>query len=384
VNVSRRRFLSTAFAGGFSAFLSSKMPYLFTPSHFDKKEKNVAGISLKYWRYDLKLRHTFTIARGSRDVVPVMFAEVSADGVTGIGESSPNARYHEDINTVSRFLDRVAPGISRFETPFLLEDILDYVYSVAPENTSAKAAIDIALHDWVGKKLGVPLYKLWGLNKEKTPVTSFTIGIDTPQVMQQKIREAEEYPILKIKVGLDNDEEIMKAVRAVTKKTLRVDANEGWKSKEVALERIKWLQDNGVEFVEQPMPADRLSDIAWLRERVEIPIIADESVLGLHDIPKIAEAFDGINIKLMKSAGLREAMRMIHTARAFNMKIMLGCMVESSVAITAAAHLSPLVDYADLDGNLLIINDPYRGVTVKDGKLILSDLPGLGIGAREG
>ncbi|PIU44282.1 MAG: dipeptide epimerase [Ignavibacteriales bacterium CG07_land_8_20_14_0_80_59_12] len=380
MGISRRNFLSAAVTTGVGAAFMKRIPQIFP--HTNAKEAAVSGIKLTYRRYELKLRHVFTISRSSKTVTPVIFADVTADGITGTGESSPNARYHEDASTVTAFLDRI--DLSRYDDPFEREDILDYVAGIAPENTSAKAAVDIALHDWAGKKLGVPLYKLWGLDRNKVPVTSFTIAIDTPKVMQDKIREAEEYPIYKIKVGLDNDAEIMKAVREVTKKTLRVDANEGWKTKEVALERIKMLQDNGVEFIEQPMPAAQLSDIAWLKERVGIPIMADESVLSLYDIPKIAEAFDGINIKLMKSTGIREAMRMIHTARAFKMKIMLGCMIESSVGISAAAHLSPLVDYTDLDGNLLITNDPYTGLTLKDGRVIPGDGPGLGVVPREG
>ena len=191
--------------------------------------------------------------------------------------------------------------------------------------------------------------------------------------MQEKIREAEAYPKLKIKVGTDNDEEILKAVREVTDKPLRVDANEGWKTKEEALEKIKWLESLNVEFIEQPLPATMLEETRWLRDRINIPIVADEAVKSAADIPKLAQAYDGINIKLMKSGGIQEALRMIWMARSLGLKIMLGCMVESSCAISAAAHISPLVDWADLDGNLLIANDPFKGVTVEDGKLILND-----------
>lgn len=197
--------------------------------------------------------------------------------------------------------------------------------------------------------------------------------------MQKKNREAEAYPILKIKVGKSNDEQIMKAVREITTKTLRVDANEGWKTKEEALDKIKWLETMGVEFIEQPLPALMLAETRWLRERINMPIIADEAVKSTADIPKLARSYDGINIKLMKSGGIQEALRMIWMARSLGMKIMLGCMVESSCAISAAAHISPLVDWADLDGNLLIANDPFKGTTVEKGKLILPDKPGLGI-----
>jgi len=241
----------------------------------------------------------------------------------------------------------------------------------------------MALLDWVGRRFHAPLYRLLGLDRSKTPITTFSIGIDEPEVIEQKVREAEGFPVLKIKVGLDNDAEILAAVRRVTGKPLRVDANEGWRDKEQALERIRWLQGMGVELVEQPLPAAMLEETAWLRGRVDIPIIADEAVHRARDIPKVAGAYDGVNIKLMKAGGLQEAIRMIHVARALDMKVMLGCMIESSVAISAAAHLSPLVDYADLDGNLLIARDPFVGVAVDQGRLILNDLPGLGIRERE-
>lgn len=330
--------------------------------------------------YDLKLRHTFTIARSSRDISPVVFVELEHDGIVGFGEAAPSRRYGETVETVSAFLKRL--DLSSFESPFQLESILDSLDRLAPGNTSAKAAVDIALHDWIGKCLGLPLYRYWGLEREKTPVTSFTIGIDNPDVITQKITEAEEYPILKIKLGGSNDQEIMKAIRRVTDKTLRVDANEGWKTREIALERIQWLEQEGVEFIEQPMPAEDLAGTAWVRERVKIPLIADENSLRLHDVPKLQGVFDGINIKLMKCTGLREALKMIAAARACGMKIMTGCMIESSVAISAAAQFSPLIDFADLDGAALTVNDPFDGVNITDGKLILPDRPGIGVVKR--
>jgi L-alanine-DL-glutamate epimerase-like enolase superfamily enzyme len=253
------------------------------------------------------------------------------------------------------------------------------IRELAAEQTAAKCALDIAIMDWVGKNLSLPLYKYFGLDKTKAPITTFSIGIDKPEVMQQKIREADAFPILKIKVGRDNDEEIMKAVREVTDKPLRVDANEGWKTKEEALEKILWLEKLGVEFIEQPLPSTMLKETRWLRERVHIPIIADEAVKQAADIPTLATAYDGINIKLMKSGGIQEALRMIWMARSLGMKIMLGCMIESSCAIAAAAHISPLADYADLDGNLLITNDPFKAAKVEKGNMILPEAPGLGL-----
>jgi len=233
--------------------------------------------------------------------------------------------------------------------------------------------------DWVGKKLNVPLYRFFGLDPTETPVTTFSIGIDTPEITRQKVREAEAFPVLKIKVGLSTDEPTIEAVRSVTKKPLRADANEGWKDKEEAVRRINWLESQGVEFIEQPMPADMMEDTRWVRSRVHIPIIADEACLNLRTIPQLAEAYDGVTVKLDKFGGMQEALRAIHLVKSLGMKTMLGCMVSSSVSVTAAAHLSPLVDYADLDGNLLITNDPYRGVKVRNGKLILPSGPGLGL-----
>jgi L-alanine-DL-glutamate epimerase-like enolase superfamily enzyme len=248
-----------------------------------------------------------------------------------------------------------------------------------PGQFEAKAALDIALLDWVGKKMNIPLYQLLGLDPADTPITTFSIGIDTPETTKKKVIEAEPFPVLKIKVGLDSDETTMAAVRAVTKKPLRVDANEGWKDKEEAVRKINWLESQGVEFVEQPMPADMLEETRWVRKRVHLPIIADEAAVNVQAIPKLVDAYDGVNVKLDKCGGIQESLRMIYVAKSLGMKTMLGCMVSSSVSVTAAAHLSPLVDYADLDGNLLIANDPYRGVKVERGKLVLPDGPGLGV-----
>jgi len=335
-------------------------------------------ISLR--RFDLRLKHTFTIARGARDVSPVVLVELEHDGIVGFGEAAPSARYGESVESVTAFLSGI--DWSRFEDPFQIESILTAVDTAASGNTAAKASVDIALHDWIGRRLGIPLFRYWGLDPTKLPLSSFTIGIDAIQVIEQKVREADPYPILKIKLGGENDEDIIRTIRKITRKTLRVDANEGWKVKELAVERIKWLEQEGVEFVEQPMPAADLSGTAWVRERVNLPLIADENSLRLHDVPRLQGVFDGINIKLMKCTGLREALRMIHTARACDLKVMMGCMIESSIAISAAAQLAPLIDYADLDGNVLVTNDPFDGVRSLDGSLTLLARPGLGVERR--
>jgi len=342
------------------------------------KKGTGTGMRLTFKKKRLFLRHTWTIARESSLYKDNIFVKLEKDGIVGIGEAAPNIRYGETPESTLEVVQKAIPLFEKAQ-PKHFVDVGYRIQELVEGQTAAKAALDIALMDWVVKSLGIPLYEYLGLDKSRTPLTSFSIGIDKPEIIKQKVREAEPYPILKIKVGVKNDEEIIEAVRSVTDKPLRVDANEGWKSKEEALEKIRWLETQGVEFVEQPLPSSMLEETRWLRDRVGLPIIADESVKRAADIPRLAEAFDGINIKLMKAGGLQEALRMIWMAKSLGMKIMLGCMVESSVGITAAAHLTPLVDYADLDGNLLISNDPFEGVKVRDGKLILPDGPGIGV-----
>jgi L-alanine-DL-glutamate epimerase-like enolase superfamily enzyme len=331
---------------------------------------------LSFRRYDLKLKHRFATSRGSVDLTPIVITEIEHDGITGYGEASPLRRYGESVETVLQFLARI--DLSKFDDPFGVEKILLAVDGIAVGNNSAKAAVDIALHDWIGKKLNVPLHRYWKLDNSRPIVSSFTIGIDSLDVIGEKVREAEQYPILKVKLGNEHDKEIINTIRSVTKKTLRVDANEGWKTKEVALERIKWLEQEGVELIEQPMPAANLNDTAWLRERVNVPLIADENSMRLADVATLRNVFDGINVKLMKSTGLHEALRMIQAAKANNLKVMAGCMIESSIAISAAAQLSPLLDYADLDGSVLVTNDPFDGMKLEQGRIVLPNRPGIG------
>jgi L-alanine-DL-glutamate epimerase-like enolase superfamily enzyme len=266
--------------------------------------------------------------------------------------------------------------------PWRLETALDEAFARLESQYAARAALDIALHDWIGQRLGIPVYRLLGLDPSRAPVTTFSIGIDTPEVTRQKTREAAEFPVLKGKVGLETDEPTIEAVRSVTDKPLRVDANEGWKDRETAIRKIEWLASKGVELIEQPLPAAMLEETAWVKARSPIPVFADEACLRASAIPGLAAAYHGVNVKLDKAGGLREAVRMIHTARACGLKVMLGCMISSSASTTAAAHVSPLVDYADLDGHLLVANDPWEGVAVRQGKLVLPDRPGLGLRRR--
>ena len=283
------------------------------------------------------------------------------------------------VESVCAFLQKVDLG--QFTDPFQVEDILAYVDSLSPGDAPAKAAVDIALHDLVGQLLGQPLFRIWGLDAAKAPSTTFTIGIDTPEVVREKTREcADKFNILKVKVGLEGDKEMIRTIREITDLPLAVDANQGWKDRQQALDMICWLHEQGVVMAEQPMPTDRLDDIAWITEQSPIPIFADESIQRLKDIPALKGAFSGINIKLMKCTGMREAHKMMTLGRALGMKVMLGCMTETSCGISAAAQLSPAVDFADLDGNLLIANDRFDGVQVKGGRLVLpDDRPGIGV-----
>jgi L-alanine-DL-glutamate epimerase-like enolase superfamily enzyme len=331
---------------------------------------------LRHRPLDLHLRHVFRIARGASDVRHNLLVEVEDGGVVGLGEAAPIRRYGEDRDSTAAAAEAMAGR---------LDDTRAFATAAAraavPGQSSAEAAVDMALHDLAGRRFGAPLHALLGLDPRRAPVTSFTIGLDSPDAVSRKVREAAAYPVLKVKMGSDDDREVLQAVRDSTRATLRVDANEGWMPEE-ALARLEWLQRLGVELVEQPLPAAMIAETRELRRRSPLPFFADESVHRAADIPALAGAFDGINIKLMKCGGIGEALRMIAVARAHGMKVMLGCMIESSVGITAAAHLSPLVDTADLDGNLLLETDPYEGALVTEGRLVLPDRPGLGVRPR--
>ena len=334
---------------------------------------------LSYEPYELELKHVFTVASYSRKTTPGVQVRIEYGGVTGYGEASMPPYLGQSVESVTAFLSKV--DMTRYPDPFLLEDILTDIDSLSPGDSAAKAAIDIALHDLVGKLLGQPWYRLLGLDPSKAPSTTFTIGIDTPEVVREKTIEcAGLYNILKVKVGVPGDRELVETVRSVTDLPLAVDANQGWTDRSKALDEIFWLADHGVVMVEQPMAVGRPDDNAWLTERSPVPVFADEAVQRLRDIPSLQGVYSGINIKLMKCTGMREAWKMICAARALGMKAMLGCMTETSCGISAAAQLSPAVDFADLDGNLLISNDLFSGVTVTSGRLTLPpDRPGIGV-----
>jgi L-Ala-D/L-Glu epimerase len=328
---------------------------------------------------ELKLTTPFRISRGVEITASNVVVQINHEDFTGYGEAAPDAYYGESQETVLSCVSTFAGNLG--DNPFLSEDILSHLDQLIRLNPAAKAAVDMALYDLVGKMLNVPVYTLLGLNPKHTPRTSFTLGIDSPDKMAKKALLARDYPILKVKVGTKHDIDNLKAIREVSPATIRVDANTGWTPKE-AIKNINAFAPYNIEFVEQPIPARDLAGLKLIRENVPIPIIADESCVTVEDIPRLAGCVDGINIKLMKCGGLSHALKMIHVARAHNLLVMIGCMIESSMAITAAAHLTPLVDYADLDGNLLIDNDPYTGVTVEKGKLLLPEGPGLGVKSR--
>lgn len=334
-------------------------------------------MKLSFKPYTLQMKHVFTLATSSRTTTPIMITEIEYDGLTGYGEASMPPYLGESHKTVSEFLSKV--NLSKFSNPFELEDIMIYIDSLDKGNFAAKASLDIALHDLVGKLMNQPWYNIYGFKKEKTPLTSFTIGIDTEEIVRKKVEEAHPYKVLKLKMGRENDMETLKTVRSMTDVPVCVDVNQGWKDREKALDIINELSTQNVLFVEQPMPKDQIEDIAWLTQNSPLPIIADEAIQRLPDVIKAYNVYSGINIKLMKCTGMREAHKMITLARSLGMKVMLGCMVESSCAVSAAAHLSAAVDYADLDGNLLVDNDPFEGMKISNGKITLNNQPGIGV-----
>ena len=370
----RRKFLIGA---GLGLIAASSPISLSAIGKATKKVTKTGRMKLSYMPYELQLRHAFNLAKYSRTTTPDVQVQIELDGIVGYGEASMPPYLGESVESVCKFLSQV--DLSQFSDPFRLEEILDYVDGIAPNNRAAKASIDIALHDLLGKIMGQPWYKIWGLSPEKAPNTSFTIGIDKADVVRQKVLEAEPYKVLKVKMGLDNDKELVEIIRSMTDRPICVDANQGWSDKHKALEMIEWLYDKNCLFVEQPMPKEKLDETAWLREHSNLPIIADEAFQRLGDIKRFHGVYDGINIKLMKSTGLHEAYQMVTLARALDMKIMVGCMTETSCAVTAAAQISPLVDWADLDGNLLIANDRFDGIKIVNGQVTIPDRPGIGV-----
>jgi len=375
--MNRRDFIKTSALG--LAIAASPLPVIAETTGKKKIKKTTlkSHLKLTFQPYELKLRHSFNLAKYSRTTTPDVQVQLEYDGITGYGEASMPPYLGESVQSVTTFLSHL--DLAQFTDPFRIDEILDYVDHTAPNNPAAKASVDIALHDLLGKIMGQPWYKIWGLSVEKCPNTSFTIGMDKPEIVRQKVKEAAPYKVLKVKMGLPGDKEMIETIRSMTNVPICVDANQGWTSKEDALKMIDWLATKNCLFVEQPLAKENIKDTAWLRDRSSLPIIADEAFQRLPDIIKLKDAYDGINIKLMKSTGLHEAYKMVILGRSLGMKIMVGCMTETSCAVSAAAQLAPLVDWADLDGNLLISNDRFDGMKIVDGKVTPTDLPGIGI-----
>ena len=376
---SRRNFIK-------SAGLLTAASALINPFDIFAQARNKSALKggskkmvLSFRPYDAQMRHVFTIANSSRTTTPIVLTEIEWDGVVGYGEAALPPYLGETQNSVIDFLKKV--DLSRFNSPFQIQDIMAYVDSIAINNTAAKAAVDIALHDIVGKIMGQPWWKIWGFNPDTTPNTSFTVGLDTEEVVKEKTREASPYKVIKVKLGRDEktDKMMVNTIRSVTDTIICVDANQGWKDKHYALDMINWLNERNVNMIEQPMPKLLLDEAAWVTENSPLPVIADEACQRLTDIPKLKGAYHGVNIKLMKCTGMREAREMVSLAKSLHMRLMIGCMTETSCAISAAAQLAPETEWADLDGNLLISNDIFKGMLIVDGKITLNDQPGIGI-----
>lgn len=371
----RRKFLKSS---AMAAMALAAIPTTLTGKLKQNTKLQSGKMKLSWAPYDLQLNHVFTISGFSRKTTPVVLTRIEYDGLVGFGEASLPPYLGETQASVIEFLKKV--DLSGFTDPMHIEEILHYIDNIAINNTAAKASLDIALHDLAGKMIGAPWYKMYGLDKMDVPDTTFTIGIDNDTVVREKTQEAVgRFNILKVKVGGPDDKRMINAIRTVTDMPLAVDANQGWKDRNVALDMINWLKEQGVVMVEQPMPKYDYDNIARLTEDSPLPIFADESVQRLHDIERLKGVFSGINIKLMKCTGMHEAWRMRNFASALGMKVMIGCMTETSCAISAASQLSSGLDFADLDGALLIGNDCFNGATLQNGKIIASDIPGIGV-----
>ncbi len=332
---------------------------------------------LTYSPFELTLKYPFSISGFSRTFTPIMLIEISYEGFTGLGEASMVPYMGESVETAIRFLSKV--DLRWLKYPFEYDKVINYLDTIEAGNPAVKAAIDIALHDLEAKIAKVPCYKLFGSDPQSMPLTSVTIGIDSPEIIIKKVVEAEPARVLKVKLGSEEDKNLIETIRSVSSKPIYVDANQGWTDKEKALDFIFWLKDTGVELIEQPMlKADILSN-AWLTERSPLPIIADESVQRFSDLKNVKDVYHGINVKLMKSAGMHEAFLMIKRARELNLKVLIGCMSETSIATLAAAALAPLCDWADIDGPFLTSNNPFEMPKFKDGRWVLPETPGLGL-----
>lgn len=328
---------------------------------------------------ELELKRPFRISRGAKTTSQSVFVKVKRHGIEGWGEASPNPRYNETPASAMTALAIMLDSLPEDCLPY--QHIIQHLHPESKGQYSAMAAVDTALMDYVGKYMGAPLYRLWGADPKRMPVTSYTLSIDSPEQVAEQAKDAVDFHALKLKLSGDgeHDRAMLAAVRTVTDKPVRVDANEAYTDREVAAREIEWMEENGVVLVEQPMPAAQVEDMRWLKIHSALPVYADESIVSEGAIPGLKDQFHGVNIKIQKCGGPNAALRAIGMARALNMKVMLGCMVESSLGIAAAAHMAPLADVVDLDGHLLIKNNPFNGIGFEDGRLILSEEPGLGL-----
>ncbi|MDD4919089.1 MAG: dipeptide epimerase [Bacteroidales bacterium] len=389
MNATRRDFLKTSMAMAAAAALASPAKlFAAGTKKTGQTQKALSSdkMALTFEPFEARMKHVFTISGSSRSTTPIVLTRISYQGHVGYGEASMPPYLGESSASVMDFLRRV--DLSRFSSPFQMEEILTYVDNITTNNTAAKCSVDIALHDLCGKLMGQPWWKIWGWSNRNLPSTCVTVGlayaadgsIDREEV-RKKTLETLDYNLIKVKLGNteENDKIMISTIREVTNLPIVVDANQGWKEKGQALSMIEWLAARGVEMVEQPMPKLMLDESAWLRDRSPLPIMADEACQRLSDIRKLYGAYDGINIKLMKCTGMREAREMITLAKALHMRIMMGCMTETSVAISAAAQFASQLEWADLDGNWLIANDIFNGMKVVDGYITLEDKPGIGV-----
>jgi L-Ala-D/L-Glu epimerase / N-acetyl-D-glutamate racemase len=334
-------------------------------------------MNLRFYPYTIKLKDEFTISVGSRTTTPAIMVKIEQDGITGYGEASLPPYLKENQQSVINFLKKL--NISKFQFTAGLDSILDYVDNLSANNRAAKAAVDIALHDLAGKIKNVPLYKYLNIPKSENVFTSYTIGISDEKSLKKKISSASGYKFLKIKLGTENDKKIIEQINSITDQKLFVDVNQGWNDVHFALDMISWLAEKNVVLVEQPLPKAMRKEAEWLKNNSTLPLIADEAIQTLNDIDLVKNSYSGINIKLMKCGGIRQAYRMILKARDLNIKIMIGCMTETSRAITAASHLAGLADWVDLDGAELIYNDIFTGCKIENGKLIIPESAGIGV-----
>ncbi|OAQ39305.1 dipeptide epimerase [Pedobacter psychrophilus] len=334
---------------------------------------------LSYKPYQLELKYPFTIAKFSRTSTPLMLLEIEHEGKVGLGEASMVPYMGESIETAIKFLKKI--DLNWFSFPLDLDEVIAYLDDIEPGLPAIKAAVDIALHDLTGKLLEKPCYELFGSSPDLMPLTTFTVGIDEPEIIIKKVNDAlaDGFKLLKIKLGRESDKLLIETIRSVTDMPLYVDANQGWADKKQGLEMAFWLQEQGVLLIEQPMPKEDIDGNAWITENSPIPIIGDEAIQRLDDVQKAKGIYHGINIKLMKSAGMHEAFKMIKAARENNLKILIGCMSETSIATLAGVALAPLCDYADLDGPFLTLNNPFKTPEFKQGKYILNKQAGLGV-----